>query len=451
MLLDMAGQISPNSTAHSADGGSGNGDSIDLLQYGWASQPNNRGTVDILWSCLFTVFLCTWVMLCLNLPSPHESYWSTFLRKLRWMVLAIMGPEFVLTFAYGQWAAAKASVKDFAALSQPDWSLRHAFFANMGGFVLQPRESRPFPINAKQLHWLVAQKYLPYPAIDKRVIWDKSKANGFAKIITLTQTLWFILQCLGRAPQRLSITTLELSSVAIVVCTLATAFCWLHKPVDIETPIILTTDATIEQILCQAGDAAEKPFRETPLDFIDNQGPSWSTDVMAKFRIPTGPRERPLQRLANDRIPQRMGVINVIVLCILTLLYASIHLTGWNFHFPSHAEMILWRVCSAILFGTTTVFWFVDRAMAWRRYGFWQYWFNLVFHPGKAEILAAHAREHPPPPFRLSWVECVLCTILGVNYTAARLYLIIEVFLGLRVVPKSTYTVVQWTSFLPHV
>lgn len=79
-----------------------------------------------------------------------------------------MGPEFVLTFAYGQWAAAKAPVKSFAALNQPDWSLRHAFFANMGRFVLQPRESRPFPINAKQLYWLVAQKYLPYPAIDKR-------------------------------------------------------------------------------------------------------------------------------------------------------------------------------------------------------------------------------------------------------------------------------------------
>ena len=148
MLLEMARQIPSNSTALSADSGGGNGDGMDLLQHGWANQPNNRGTLDILWSCLFTVFLCTWVMLCLNLPSPQESYWRTFLRKLRWMVLAIMGPEFVLAFAYGQWAAAKASVKGFAALNQPDWSLRHAFFANMGGFVLQPRES-PIPDQRK--------------------------------------------------------------------------------------------------------------------------------------------------------------------------------------------------------------------------------------------------------------------------------------------------------------
>jgi hypothetical protein len=98
-----------------------------------------------------------------------------------------MGPEFVLTFAYGQWAAAKASVKGFAALNQPDWSLRHAFFANMDGFVLQPRKADRS--RSTQSSLFVAQKHLPYPAIGKRVIWDKSKTNGFAKIITLTQTL----------------------------------------------------------------------------------------------------------------------------------------------------------------------------------------------------------------------------------------------------------------------
>jgi hypothetical protein len=199
---------------------------------------------------------------------------------------------------------------------------------------------------------------------------------------------------------------------------------------------------------CQAGEAAEKPFRETPLDFIDDQGLSWSTDVMAKFRIPTGPRERLLQRLANDRIPRRTGVVNV-VLCILTLLYASIYLTGWNFHFPSHAEMILWRVCSVVLFGTTTVFQFVDRAMGWHRYGFWQYRFNLVFHPGKRRSSQRMLASILPHLFGFRGLSVSYAQFLA--STIQRRYLIIEVFLGLRVVPKSTYTVVQWTSFLPHV
>ena len=58
----------------------GNDDSMDLLQHGWASQPNNRGTLDILWSCLFTVFLCTWVMLFLNLPRLQENVFVVTLR-----------------------------------------------------------------------------------------------------------------------------------------------------------------------------------------------------------------------------------------------------------------------------------------------------------------------------------------------------------------------------------
>jgi hypothetical protein len=35
---------------------------------GWTPAPNNRGTIDILWSSCLTIFLCSWTALCLNLP-----------------------------------------------------------------------------------------------------------------------------------------------------------------------------------------------------------------------------------------------------------------------------------------------------------------------------------------------------------------------------------------------
>jgi hypothetical protein len=202
------------------------------------------------------------------------------------MLLAIIGPEFVLSFAIGQWASARRSKKEF---DKPEWTMRHAFFADMGGFVLQPRESAPFSINAKQLHWLVTNGYMPIPAIQDSDISDKSKADGFAKIVTIFQVSWFLLQILGRAVQKLAITTLELSAIAIVVCTLATFFCWLKKPLDVAVPIIINISASSSEILLRAGDSAAKPYLQTPLDFVDNQGPSWSTDVMLKINIRTGP------------------------------------------------------------------------------------------------------------------------------------------------------------------
>src|SRR5436309_2771370 len=35
----------------------------------WVDQPNFRGTFDILWTCLVTIFISTYTMLCLNIPA----------------------------------------------------------------------------------------------------------------------------------------------------------------------------------------------------------------------------------------------------------------------------------------------------------------------------------------------------------------------------------------------
>lgn len=256
------------------------------------------------------------------------------LRKLRWMLLAIIGPKFLLSFAIGQWASAKRSIKDF---DDPNWTMRHSFFADMGGFVLQARDSVSFPVNAKQLHWLVVHGYTTVPSVKHSDISNKSKADGFAKIITIIQVSWFIIATISRGVERLAITTFELSAIAIVAGTLATFLCWLHKPLDVVVPITLTIHASIAEILIQAGDQAAKPYLQTPLDFIDNQGPSWSTDVMLKISIRTGPQRRPLDRLGNDRIPHLPAIVTFI-LFILTLVYSGIHMVDGAF-----TSRVLWR------------------------------------------------------------------------------------------------------------
>ena len=74
---------------------------------GWVGQPNVRGALDIAWSSLFTIFICTYMMLCLNVPSEGETIKDIVGRRLFWMGIAIAGPEFVLTYASGQWGIAK--------------------------------------------------------------------------------------------------------------------------------------------------------------------------------------------------------------------------------------------------------------------------------------------------------------------------------------------------------
>jgi hypothetical protein len=57
----------------------------------------------------------------------------------------------------------------------------------MGGILLQPKSSAPFLVNSRQLAYLVEKEYIKCPSITAEEIWDKSKADTLAKIITLIQ------------------------------------------------------------------------------------------------------------------------------------------------------------------------------------------------------------------------------------------------------------------------
>lgn len=142
---------------------------------GWASSPEGRGTIDIVWSSFLTIFLCTWTAVCLKIPHPDANTLYRLWTKVKWMLWAIVGPELVLAVAIGQFASARRSVKRFHGLGHKAWTLRHGFFADMGGILLQPTDSTPFLVNSRQLTYLVEKKYMDYPEIAAEEIWDKSK------------------------------------------------------------------------------------------------------------------------------------------------------------------------------------------------------------------------------------------------------------------------------------
>ena len=215
---------------------------------GWIEQPNHRGTFDILWTSLFTIGISTYAMLCLNVPAPTDTYLRLVGRRILWMLLGILGPEFVLVYAAGQWSRAKWSVKEFED-EYPDWHMRHAFLADMGGFVLHTLDGETFPVNATQLRWLIRHEYVEYPRLSRKEVWDKSKQDTFTKVITAFQIGYLIVQCVARAAQGLTITTLELNALAIVVCSLMTSYAWLHKPADVNTAVHIYSNKTVRDMI----------------------------------------------------------------------------------------------------------------------------------------------------------------------------------------------------------
>jgi hypothetical protein len=397
-----------------------------------------------------TGFVCTYTLLCLNVPAPNDSNILLIRRRIMWMALAIIGPEIILTYAAGQWSRAKQSVKAFRSSGFTDWTMRMAFFADMGGFVLHARDSEPFPLNAKQLHWLVVNKHVQYPEKTQAEIWDKSKQDRLAKIITSFQVGYMLVNCIGRAVQKLAITTLELNTIGIVVCSIMTAFTWLHKPSDVRQPFPIIASASIGEI------TGSREWRNTPLDFVDENGPGWAMNVQPFMKLPVIPPQRPIQRIPNDRFPMNPYGGQEYCVCFATLLFTGIHVSGWNFFFPSQVEQILWRVSSLILFGVTGAFWVLETMASWKRLGRWK-WLYIQVTDRKGlrdfeKVIAERLHQEDKREMTTLPLPWEFWTILpvAVLYGLARLYLIVEGFTALREVDATTYDVVNWSVYLPH-
>ena len=442
---------------------------------GWTAQPNGRGTIDIIWSCVFTIFLCSWSVLCLNVPAETDTYFKINWRKFMLTGLCNMGPEFLLQLALGQWISARRSKRQFHSSGYSQWTMNHAFFADMGGFILKTRDWVPFPINARQLHYLVEKDYLPYPTITRAQIKDRNKVDGLLRAITVFQTLWFLLNCLARAGQHIALTTFELTTVGFVFCTFGTFLCWAHKPADVQVPVVLYTrdEASLRQILLDAGKDADGGYGETPLDFITREEWSFSRwwslllNVFRVMNIRVQPKPRPITRIPNDNWPE-LPSGSVFIMGFVDMCYAAIYMAGWNFAFATKIERLLWRVSTTIIMGIVVAYLVVEL-----------YTFHLV--PALPDNIRSLFRLRSSPTQlsvsqrqgasrvrrTLDWIRnsslnkdpqlymplkaSIPISVASIVYAFARAYILLECVVALRSLPSSAYESVDWSMFIPHV
>lgn len=143
---------------------------IPTQNVNFVSNPQVRGTMDIIWTCLAVLVLCTLTVQHLMVPVPKEDRKVSAMRKLwgkvdynytklKWMGICIGGPEYVLGKALAECLAAHDSRRQFKewfsandtresfdggqAYNREDgsweepWTTAHGFFANMRGIVLR--------------------------------------------------------------------------------------------------------------------------------------------------------------------------------------------------------------------------------------------------------------------------------------------------------------------------
>ena len=148
--------------------------------------------------------------------------------------------------------------------AEPDvvWTRTHGHFVVMGGVILvQPEGTKDSPslearstetlvnsnptrpretiLNLKLLATLVQDTNFKI-IITQEEIADKAKGDFLSKTIAILQVSWFITQCVARLIQGLTITELEIVTLALASMNGVMYIFWLDKPLGVKVPIKIT-------------------------------------------------------------------------------------------------------------------------------------------------------------------------------------------------------------------
>ena len=117
------------------------------------------------------------------------------------------------------------------------WTKTHGHFIQMGGFMLFEGNVAKGVLSPKRFSKLLRAGKIDLPTLTVEEIEDRSKADGFSKMIALGQTLWFDAQCLTRPAQHLDLTLVELLTLSLAVFNGVMYFLWWHKSLDVRCPV----------------------------------------------------------------------------------------------------------------------------------------------------------------------------------------------------------------------
>ncbi|KAH6676302.1 hypothetical protein B0J14DRAFT_476870 [Halenospora varia] len=429
---------------------------IPLEGLNFVSGPNVRSTLSILWSSLLTILLCTWTIQHLALPPENEDdgklrrkkllkqFVRNLWKKLKWMLVAIVMPEFLVGRAAGGFIATRRStlckaMQGYAKDHKTQWTMAHAFYANMGGFVLTaPKSSSPpdipmpilyqknhisglqipIAVNSAHLCMLMEKKLIKHlPSISKDAIKDKSKEDFVVKLLVLGQVLWLFIQLIERKLSSFSSTQLEIAVFSFAACTFITYIFLFGKPKDIRlsTKIVATrglNDDDKNQLLC----LNRFSFFETAFFFHKGTRKPAPTIPNDSYNI-----EAELYNFVERCEKWTVSSEDIGIACG-AVIFGVCHCIAWNFEFPTPVEQILWRIAGVFTAAIIPLYYFGWFALSWvgtsRNVGYWT-----------ERILV--------------YTTYTLCTV-------CRLYIMTEAFRSLFYLPPEAF-VATWSGSIPHI
>ncbi|KAF8649022.1 hypothetical protein AX16_006064 [Volvariella volvacea WC 439] len=395
-----------------------------------------RSTSELLWNCIGTIFVCTYVAIHPNMPDRNATRGTEMWQKVKTCLYALLAPEVVILLAMQQRCAASRIARRYR-YGDGD--------VELGGET--------------------EKRGVIFPTISEDEIRDKAKGDFLSKLVVIMQTSWFVIQCIARHAQGLVVTELELVTLAFATLNVIMYFLWWSKPLNAEYPIYFKKDGSRTsgpvQVARESLGLSEMYSglwvgwtwrRETlkkgiwnrikdDMDCTSPIGMIWKwlikkpfgvvfnplLDMMVDARVTNPTCVGPYY---NGSLPDAEHFTMISLSSLIGVLFGEIHLIGWNFQFSTHLECYLWRTSSLIVT--------VEPAIL------------------AIGIILDQLKDGYPRFESLITIAIVPLAILAgfvgpIAYVLARISLLVLPLFALRDLPPSAHQNVQWSDYLPHI
>ena len=317
-------------------------------------------------------------------------------------------------------------------------SRTHGFFIIMGGFHLFERSSEKkgdaqmvsqeddgplYPLLARDL---ARDDIYSFTMPTEAEIKDRGKSDWLAKSLVLLQTSWFVMQCIARAVKHLPVTHLEIVTLAYAAMNFVIYVFWWNKPLNVNLPV---------RVFRKSEQSATQPRPRVGREPIPKEL-TWEQiaeglDMILGFII--GGQDEDVNLSHEDRVPRfwanssdrEFAIADAIVLGV-GVCFGAIHCIAWVFSFPTHTELLIWRISSVAITAVP-----IYLPMMLFLGGFLRGVMDFGISGGAVSYFGALSG--------------------GILYIIARGVTLVLAFTSLRDLPPGAYEIVHWTTFIPHI
>jgi len=185
----------------------------------------------------------------------------------------------------------------------------------------------------------------------------ETSPTSFVRTLAVGRAMWFCVNTVARGVQGLAVTTLEITTVGIIIDSILVYYFWKDKPADVESTEVVEINMSLGEMLLLEEDekARTRPYFRTPLDFANHD--AWNFGLLYHYFVNFFKGMRPRSwRWKKESLGRRSEIdvlpvtgVAMVIGFLGGLAFIGTNFIAWNFEFPTSIERLLWRISSCSL------------------------------------------------------------------------------------------------------